>query len=127
MLSKSGNSGYHERKAVIPADCAKALKAWLNIRPQSDETALFVNVHGCRLTRDGLYKIVRRTGERTGINRNVFVHLCRHTMATLMLRSGVPITDVSLQLGHRNLSSTLVYLHGDISSLKESVDKKFKY
>jgi integrase len=82
---------------------------------------------GCRLTRGGLYKIVRRTGEISGIDRNVFVHLCRHTMATLMLRFGVSITDVSLQLGHRNLSSTLVYLHGDISSLLESVDKKFKY
>jgi integrase/recombinase XerD len=105
------------------------LKEWVEIRPQiDDEQALLLNTFGQRLTRSGVHKIVANTAKEAGItDKRVYTHLLRHTCATNMLRSGIPITDVALQLGHRNLSSTMVYLHGDLAGLKESVDKRFVY
>jgi integrase/recombinase XerD len=99
-----GIKNYHERKAVLTKDCAEALEKWVEIRPNQDK-ALFINVYGRRLTRSGLHKIVSGTAKRAGINRNVSAHLLRHTTATTMLRSGIPITEVALQLGHRSLAS----------------------
>lgn len=117
----------HERKAVISADCAQDLKSWLMARPQVETKSLFITQYGKRLSKERLDRLVDEAGRRAGIEKKVYPHLLRHTCASMMLRSGIPLTDVALQLGHRSLSSTMVYLHSDVESLKENVDKKFKY
>lgn len=131
MVRASGGDivkNYAERKVVLSKKCASILEEWLCIRPNVEgNDALFLNIYGKRLTRSGLYKIVLNTGKRAGIERNVYTHLLRHTCATSMLRAGIPVTEVALQLGHKSLSSTMVYLHGDLAGLREDIDKKLIY
>lgn len=122
-----GIKNYHERKAVLSQDCIKMLNEWIAVRPQDCEKALFLNVHGMRLTNSGLHKIISNTGKRAGIGKRVYTHLLRHTAASTMIKQGIPVTEVMLQLGHRSLASTMVYLHGDMDGLKASIDQKFVY
>ena len=118
----------HERKAVITEDLKRTLDAWMKARqPVDGMQALFITQWGKRLCKDRLEKIIQENGARAGIRKRIYPHLLRHTCASTMLRSGMSISDVALQLGHRSLTSTMVYLHTDIEGLKESADKKFRY
>jgi len=74
-----------------------------------DETALFVNHRGHRLTRQGLWLIVKEYAEAAGIERRVTPHTLRHTFATHMLDGGAGLREVQQLLGHTNISSTQVY------------------
>lgn len=118
---------YHERTCVMTKECVSILTEWINIRPVNRSMALFLNTYGERLVRESIHRIVARTGKVAEINKGVYPHLLRHSCATIMLRSGIPITEVALQLGHRSLQSTMVYLHGNLDDLKEDIDKKFTY
>lgn len=123
-----GIKNRHERKTVLSQDCADTLKEWLSVRPQIDgNNALFITVYGDRITCDRLERIVRETGKTAGIEKRVYPHMLRHSCASNMLKTGIPITEVMLQLGHRSLSSTMIYLHGNVEGLKESIDKNFTY
>jgi site-specific recombinase XerD len=117
----------HERKVVMTAECSRIVQEWIHTRPDAQTKALFITEHGKRITKDRVERIIRDIGKKAGITKRVYPHLLRHTCASMMLRSGVSLTDVALQLGHRSLSSTMVYLHSDVESLKENVDKKFRY
>lgn len=118
----------HERKTLMTRECTQLVEAWVTIRPDlPGNPALFVNVKGGRISVHRVEEVVRDAGKRAGIIKRCYPHMLRHTAATVMLRSGVPITEVALQLGHRNLSSTMTYLHGDLEGLRESLDKRFKY
>ena len=116
-----------ERKVVMGQDCAKAVGEWMKIRPALESPELFVNCYGKQLARFRPTKIVQEAAARVGIEKRVYLHLLRHTCASTMLRSGIPITEVALQLGHKSLNSTMVYLHADVDGLKEDVDKHFRY
>ena len=119
---------YHERTCVLSRECVSILEEWLNIRPiNTGDMALFLNTFGQRLTRGSIHRIVSFTGKRAGIEKHVYTHLLRHTAASTMIHSGIPITECALQLGHRSLASTMIYLHGDIDVLRENIDKKFTY
>jgi site-specific recombinase XerD len=116
-----------ERKVVMGQECVQAIREWMKIRPELDSKELFINCYGNALSRSRPTRIVKEAAMRTGIDKNVYLHLLRHTCASMMLRSGIPITEVGLQLGHKSLNSTMIYLHADIEGLKEDIDKKFRY
>lgn len=118
----------HERKAVISQECAKILSDWIEVRPAiPNNDRLFITVYGQPLTQNRLERIVSLTAKRAGIDRRVWCHSLRHVCASNMLRMGIPITEVAIQLGHRSLQSTMIYLHGDLEGLKQNIDKKFFY
>lgn len=118
----------NERPEVMTSECVKAVEAWMQARdPAAPTKALFISEHGKPLQKDRLTRIIREIKEAAGIEKRVYPHLLRHTCGTIMLRSGIPIPDVAKQLGHKSLTSTMRYLHSDIESLKEGVDKKFRY
>jgi integrase len=118
---------YRERTCVITKECASILSEWIAIRPVNRSTALFLNTYGERLVGGSIHRIVATTARVAEIDKRTYTHLLRHTCATIMLRSGIPITEVALQLGHRSLQSTMVYLHGNLDDLKEDIDRKFSY
>jgi integrase/recombinase XerD len=123
-----GIKNRHERKAILSKEAVKLLNDWLMIRPRiEDNNALFVTLYGDRFRTERLDRSIRDTAKRAGINKRVYPHLLRHSCATNMIKSGIPITEVMLQLGHRSLSSTMIYLHGNIDDLKNNVDKKFTF
>lgn len=94
----------------------KALKEYIDdarpylIRDESEE-ALFVNVNGTRLTRQGFWKIVKYYKEQAHIEKDITPHVLRHSFATHLLNEGCDIRTVQELLGHESLETTQVYTH----------------
>jgi integrase len=116
-----------DRQVAISKECARILQAWLKHRPQLDTHAVFVGTHGKRMQRDRVEVLIRNLGKRAGIRKKVTPHRLRHTCATNMLRAGVPLPEVALQLGDSIQTVYNYYLHGDVEELRRQVDQKFKY
>ena len=74
-------------------------------------TKLFVNFRGDPLTRQGLYKIVRRHAVTAGLDDRMSPHTLRHTFATHLLAGGCDLRSVQEMLGHADVATTQLYTH----------------
>ena len=90
---------------------------------ERDETALFVNRRGERLTRQGFWLILRGYANDAGIKGRVTPHTLRHSFATHMLRGGMDIHKVQELLGHANISTTQVYTQVSREHIREAYEK----
>ncbi len=89
----------------------------------NDEPALFLNRRGTRLTRQGLWLIIKRYVEVVGIQENVTPHTLRHSFATHMLRGGADLRAVQQMLGHANISTTQIYTQVTPDRMREVYDE----
>ena len=81
-----------------------------NIRFNRD--LLFLNLQGKKLTRQGLWYIVKNISKKLGLDINkVSPHILRHSFATHLLYNGVPLRHLQELLGHSNISTTQIYTH----------------
>lgn len=82
-------------------------------RPQlivdPNEPALFLNHRGQRLTRQGLWLIIKHYVKQVGIKASVTPHTLRHSFATHLLNTGTDLREVQERLGHASASTTQVY------------------
>lgn len=121
--------GKKERILPIYERARQALAAYIQEgRPQllggrKDEKALFLNRRGTRLTRQGLWLIIKRYVEQTGIKGNVTPHTLRHSFATHMLRGGADLRAVQKMLGHANISTTQIYTQVTPDHMREVYDE----
>jgi len=81
--------------------------------------ALFLNNRGQRLTRQGLWLIIKHYVESVGISSEVTPHTLRHSFAAHKLSQGKSLQDIQKLLGHANISTTQVYAHINQESEKE--------
>jgi integrase/recombinase XerD len=82
-------------------------------------TRLFVNFRGEALTRQGLYKIVRRHAASAGLDDRMSPHTLRHTFATHLLAGGCDLRSVQEMLGHADVATTQLYTHLSSERLKD--------
>jgi len=121
--------GKKERILPIYERARQALEEYIHKgRPQlvgknKAETALFLNRRGTRLTRQGLWLIIKRYVEQVGIKENVTPHTLRHSFATHMLRGGADIRAVQKMLGHANISTTQIYTQVTPDRMREVYDE----
>lgn len=110
--------GGKERRFYLSEVCAEYLRQYLNSRTDNN-TALFVGTKSPhrRLTKEGVEYIVKDLGQKAGVS-NVHPHRFRRTLATDLVRKGVPIQDVAQILGHSDLRTTQVYVALDQTTVK---------
>ena len=93
------------------------------VKNNDEEKALFLNRRGKRLTRQGLWLIIKRYVDQMDIPGHVTPHTLRHSFATHMLRGGAGLREVQQMLGHANISTTQVYTQVSNDHLREVYDE----
>jgi len=120
--------GKKERLVPIYPGAAHLIDEYINdVRPRfvrnNLEKALFVNQRGDRLTRQGLWQILRGYARRAGLEHRVTPHTLRHSFATHMLNGGADLRSVQELLGHANISTTQIYTHLTSDHIRQAYDK----
>ena len=110
-------TGKGNRQRMVPVGrlAVDAIVAYLPHRmtlkgDRLDPGAVFLNARGGRLTRQGVWGVVRKAARRAGIEpEKVSPHVLRHSAATHMVEGGADLRTVQEMLGHANISTTQVY------------------
>jgi integrase/recombinase XerD len=123
-LLRARGKGSKERVVPVGRAAVAAIRAYLAhgrtaLVRLAPERALFVNFRGQSLTRQGLYKIVRRHATTAGLGDRMSPHTLRHTFATHLLSGGCDLRSVQEMLGHADVATTQLYTHLSSERLKE--------
>lgn len=108
------SSSIKGRVVVLYPKAVKSLEDYINhsrnfFVTNPYENALFVNVNGERMTRQGFWKLLKAYADVARINKSITPHTLRHSFATHLLENGADINDIKNILGHADISSTNVY------------------
>lgn len=104
-----------ERIVPLYKTAVRAMAAYVNdVRPQllenPEDTALFVNMNGERMSRQGFWKIVKRYQDKAGIHKDITPHTLRHSFAAHLLENGADLRSIQEMLGHADISATQIYV-----------------
>lgn len=119
--------GAKERVIPMHPRAVDALEAYLDrgrvaYLRDPQQRALFLNPRGTRLTRQGLWLIIKDYVEKAGVEADVTPHTLRHSFATHLLDGGAGLREVQKLLGHSNVSTTQVYTHVSGERLRKAYD-----
>lgn len=92
----------------------------LDIKP-GEESILFLNRRGRRLSRVMVFYIIKRLCELAGIKKDISPHTLRHSFATHLLEGGANLRAIQQMLGHESIATTEIYLHLDRSVLRQEI------
>lgn len=120
--------GNKERLALYGRQAARALKYFLHIRPllkrpRSNESALFLNYKGGKLSTRQVQRIVEKYWMISELNKKITPHSLRHSFASHLLARGCGIREIQELLGHESLATTEKYLHVDLAYLIRNYKK----
>jgi integrase/recombinase XerD len=123
-ILRARGKGSKERIVPIGSKAIEALQTYLEqarprlvgIRP---EPRVFVNLRGGGLSRQGLYKIVRRHARTAGLEHRMSPHTLRHTFATHLLSGGCDLRSLQEMLGHADIGTTQIYTHLSTERLRD--------
>lgn len=119
-----GKKASKEREVPLNGPVLDVLRDYISrgreqLMQDPNEVALFLNNRGHRLTRQGLWLIIKHYVEAVGISTEVTPHTLRHSFAAHKLSQGKSLQDIQKLLGHANISTTQVYAHLQQESEKE--------
>ena len=116
--------GTKERIIPIGTICTEALTTYMEkARPylikSQEETALFLNLLGHRMSRQGFWKLLKQYAASAGIRKPITPQTLRHSFATHLLENGADLHSVQSMLGHADVSTTQIYVQLVNSKLQE--------
>lgn len=122
------SKGTRERMIPIGSIAVNALQEYINkarglLIQRNDEKALFVNINGKRLTRQGFWKIIKQYKNQAKINKDITPHTLRHSFAAHLLENGADLRSIQEMLGHSDISSTQIYAQIAKNKIKEIYKK----
>ena len=116
----------HGKERIIPLyqTAVRALQEYVEgVRPRliadENEKALFVNMDGERMSRQGFWKIIKYYQAKAGIEKEITPHMLRHSFAVHLLENGADLRSIQEMLGHADISSTQMYTHIIKKELKD--------
>ena len=117
-----------ERMIPLYPAAVRALQDYIeHVRPQMlehpHERALFVNMSGERMSRQGFWKIIKHYQEKAGIQTEITPHTLRHSFAAHLLENGADLHSIQEMLGHADISSTQIYAQLVNQKLKDVYNK----
>ena len=120
--------GHKERLIPVHDRAVKAVKDYLDeVRPRlvrgGEEKAVFLNRRGERLTRQGVWQILKGYAKSAELGSDITPHTLRHSFATHMLGGGADLRSVQELLGHANISTTQVYTHLTTEHIRRAYQK----
>lgn len=112
------------KSRFVPFDEAtsSAINAYLEIRPETDEAALFLTNKETPLTGNAAYKMLRRLAQHAGVDR-YNPHAFRHFAAMQLIRNGADPKFVQLVMGHSSLKTTMIYVRWVEKELMKRYDE----
>jgi len=123
--------GKGNKERIIPLGryACDAIKRYLEMSRgfllgEKQSEYLFLNRRGYPISRQGLWKIIKKYARMAGIKKPVRPHIIRHSFATHLLERGADLRSVQEMLGHSDISTTQVYTHINKDYLK-MIHKKF--
>lgn len=132
MVVRVFGKGSKERIVPLSKIAVKYLDLYINtyrfqlfVKKQKPTNALFLNNHGNRMTRQGLYKIIGEIAIKQGIKKEITPHVLRHSFATHLIECGADIRSVQELLGHENVVTTEIYTHLANNFIKDSYNEYF--
>lgn len=121
------SSGKERLIPMYPA-AVKALGEYIevvrsNMISSPEERALFVNVNGSRISRQGFWKVLKQYQEKAGIEKDITPHTLRHSFAAHLLENGADLKSIQEMMGHADISSTQMYTKIVAGQLKDVYKK----
>ena len=122
--------GSKERIVPINDVALKSLKNYIdNYRPsmlkKEINNYLFLNNHGDKMSRQGIFKMIKKECLIKGIKKDISPHTLRHTFATHLLENGADLRIIQELLGHSDISTTQIYTHITNEKLHEEYKEYF--
>ena len=121
--------GNKTRLVPVGRKACEALAAYLsgerpNLVKARSGSEIFLSERGTKLTTARIWQIIKKHARRSGLEKNVYPHLLRHSFATHLLGNGADLRIIQEMLGHADISTTQVYTHVDQQRLK-AVHRQF--
>ena len=114
------------KERIIPLYPAavRALSDYIeHVRPQMiehpDEQALFVNMSGERMSRQGFWKLIKSYARKAGITSEITPHTIRHSFAAHLVENGADLHAVQEMMGHSDISTTQIYVNLNANRVRE--------
>lgn len=120
--------GRKERLLPVGEYATMALKIYIEehrsffIKKEKNDY-LFLNNHGKKITRQGIFKIIKQIAKEKKIQVNFSPHTLRHSFATHLLNHGADLRSIQELLGHADISTTQIYTHVTSEKIKEDYQK----
>ena len=117
-----------ERDIPLYPAAVKAIAEYVNtvranMISDPEEKALFVNMSGERMSRQGFWKVIKHYQAKAKIDKDITPHTLRHSFAAHLLENGADIHALQEMLGHSDISSTQIYTHLVKKQLKDVYNK----
>lgn len=93
------------------------------LKNNKNESALFVNYYGKRITRQGLWKVLREYGEKANVQHKLTPNTLRNSFAVHMLQNGADLKSLQELMGHEDITATQMYLAATKNHIKDVYDK----
>jgi integrase/recombinase XerD len=121
--------GNKTRLVPVGRKACEALAAYLSVErsklvKRRSGSEIFLSERGTKLTTARIWQIVKKISRHSGLEKNIYPHLLRHSFATHLLGNGADLRIIQEMLGHADISTTQVYTHVDEQRLK-AVHRQF--
>lgn len=122
------NSDSKVRSIPIGNIALKYLRLYINdfrkkLSPDAEDTALFLNFHGKKMTRQGFWKIIKYYTGKAKISKTITPHTLRHSFAVHLIENGADLQVIQEMLGHSDISTTQIYSKLNKNKVKEVYSK----